>query len=148
MVSSSGKWCLKTTISVLGGWLSVLGFSLLVGWAFSVDLLGGNVYEGGVVMNYTGIFLAHLVNYSVFTFVLSCVWLVVTLWTIAVQAPRPWDYPGKNTGVGCCSLLPGIFPTQGSNLCLLHRQVDSSPLSHLGSPVFTFSLLYLFSSIL
>ena len=30
---------------------------------------------------------------------------------------------GKNTGVGCHSLLQGIFPTQGSNphlLCLLH----------------------------
>ena len=35
----------------------------------------------------------------------------------------PWDYPGKNTGVGCHVLLPGIFPTQASNLplwCLLH----------------------------
>ena len=28
--------------------------------------------------------------------------------------------PGKNTGVGCHSLFQGIFPTQGSNLCLLH----------------------------
>ena len=27
----------------------------------------------------------------------------------------PWDFPGKNTGVGCHFLLPGIFPTQGSN---------------------------------
>ena len=26
-----------------------------------------------------------------------------------------WDSPGKNTGVGCHSLLQGIFPTQGSN---------------------------------
>ena len=25
----------------------------------------------------------------------------------------PWDSPGKNTGVGCHSLLQGIFPTQG-----------------------------------
>ena len=25
---------------------------------------------------------------------------------------------GKNTGVGCHFLLQGIFPTQGSNLCL------------------------------
>ena len=32
----------------------------------------------------------------------------------------PGDSPGENTGVGCCSLLQGIFPTQGSNPCLLH----------------------------
>ena len=25
----------------------------------------------------------------------------------------------ENTGVGCCFLLQGIFPTQGLNLCLL-----------------------------
>ena len=45
----------------------------------------------------------------------------------------PWDFPGKNTGTGCHSLLQGIFPTQGSNLHLLYWQVDSLPLSHLGS---------------
>ena len=32
----------------------------------------------------------------------------------------PWDFPGKNTGVGCHFLLQGIFPTQGSNLHLPH----------------------------
>ena len=32
----------------------------------------------------------------------------------------PWDSPGQNTGVGSLSLLQGIFPTQGSNPCLLH----------------------------
>ena len=42
----------------------------------------------------------------------------------------PWDFPGKNTGVGCHLLLQGIFLTQGSNLRLLHWQVDSLPLSH------------------
>ena len=26
-----------------------------------------------------------------------------------------WDFPGKNTGVGCHFLLQGIFLTQGSN---------------------------------
>ena len=26
---------------------------------------------------------------------------------------RPWNSPGQNTGVGCFSLLQGIFPTQG-----------------------------------
>ena len=43
----------------------------------------------------------------------------------------PWDSPGKDTGVGCHLLLRGILPTQGSNL--LHWQVSSLPLSHLGS---------------
>ena len=53
-----------------------------------------------------------------------------------LQAARllcPWHFPGKNTGVGCYFLLQGIFPVQGSNLCLLHWQVDSLPLSHQGS---------------
>ena len=43
----------------------------------------------------------------------------------------------KNTGMGCYFLLQGISLTQGSKtslLSLLHWQVDSSPLSHLGSP--------------
>ena len=46
----------------------------------------------------------------------------------------PWDFPGKNTGLGCHFLLQGIFPIQQSNLYLLHWQADSLPLSHLGSP--------------
>ena len=33
--------------------------------------------------------------------------------------PCPWDFPGKNTGMGCHFLLQGIFLTQGSNLSLL-----------------------------
>ena len=45
----------------------------------------------------------------------SCVWLFATPWTVALQAPRPWTSPGKNTGVGCCFLLQGIFPAQRSN---------------------------------
>ena len=35
----------------------------------------------------------------------------------------PWDFPGKNTGVGCHFLLQGIFPAPGLNprlLCLLN----------------------------
>ena len=36
----------------------------------------------------------------------------------------PWDFPGKNTVVGCHFLLQEIFPTQGSNLGLPHcRQI-------------------------
>ena len=47
----------------------------------------------------------------------------------------PWDYPYKNTGVSCHFLLQETFLTQGWNLHLLHLQVDSLPLSHLGSPL-------------
>ena len=36
---------------------------------------------------------------------LSCVWLLATPWTAAFQALRPWDFPGKSTGVGCHRLL-------------------------------------------
>ena len=43
----------------------------------------------------------------------------------------PWDFHGKNTGVGCHFLLQGIFLNQGSNPRLL---ADSVPLSHQGSP--------------
>ena len=42
----------------------------------------------------------------------------------------PWDFPGKNTGVGC-ALPQGIFPTQGSNpsfSSLLPWQEGSLPL--------------------
>ena len=54
--------------------------------------------------------------------------LCPTLWDyLDLQPTRflcPWNSLGKNTGVGCNSLLQGIFPTQGSNLGLLHfRQI-------------------------
>ena len=46
---------------------------------------------------------------------------------------RPWNFLGKGTGVGCHLLLQGIFPTQGSNLGLLHCRQTLYPLSHQGS---------------
>ena len=68
----------------------------------------------------------------------SGAWLCVTLQTItARQVPLPWDSPSKNTGVGYHFLLQGTFPTQGSNLCLLHLlhwQVGSLPLVPPGKP--------------
>ena len=45
----------------------------------------------------------------------------------------PWDFPGKNPGVGFHFLLQCIFPAQGLNLHLLHWQEDSLPLSLLGT---------------
>ena len=34
-----------------------------------------------------------------------------------------------------CSAACGIFPDQGTNPCSLHRQADSQPLCHQGSPM-------------
>ena len=54
-----------------------------------------------------------------------------------------WDFPGKNTGVGCHSLLQGIFPTQGSNphlLCLLRSRWILYPLRHLGAKYYLYCL--------
>ena len=64
----------------------------------------------------------------------SCVQLFVTLWTVTQQAPLSMGFSRQNIGVGCHFLLLGIFQTQGLNLCLLHWQADSLPLSNLGSP--------------
>ena len=44
----------------------------------------------------------------------------------------PWDSPGKNTGVGCHSLLQGIFPIQGSILGFFHRKLILYHLSQQG----------------
>ena len=46
----------------------------------------------------------------------------------------PWDFPGKNTGVGCHFLLQGIFPTQGLNPSLSHCRQTLYHQSHLESP--------------
>ena len=46
----------------------------------------------------------------------------------------PWNFPGKNTGVGSLSLLQGIFPTWGSNPGLPYCRRILYQLSHKGSP--------------
>ena len=59
----------------------------------------------------------------------------------------PWDFPGKNTGVGSHSLLQGIFPTQESNLGLPHWQVDSLLSEPPGKPHLPRDILSVFSII-
>ena len=67
----------------------------------------------------------------------SHVRLSETLWTITHQVPLSMGFSSKNAGVGCHSLLQGIFLIQGWNphlLCPLDWQVDSLPLGHEGIP--------------
>ena len=42
----------------------------------------------------------------------------------------PWDFPSKNTGVGCHFLLQEIFPTQELNVGLPHFRQTLYHLSH------------------
>ena len=63
----------------------------------------------------------------VVVYLLSHVWPFATPWTVACQAPLSWDFPGKNTGVGCHFLFQRIFWTLGLNLHCLHWQAGSLP---------------------
>ena len=61
----------------------------------------------------------------------SHVWLLVTLWSVACQAPLSMGFSKQETGVGCHALLQGIFLTHGWSphlLSLLQWQMGSLPL--------------------
>ena len=65
---------------------------------------------------------------------LSCVRLFATPRTVPARLLCPWNLLGKKTGVSCHFLLHGSFPTQESNLNLLHCRQIVYPLSYEGSP--------------
>ena len=47
----------------------------------------------------------------------------------------PWNFPGKNIGVGFHVCLQGTFPTHGLNrITCFGRQITNLPLCYLGSP--------------
>ena len=70
------------------------------------------------------------VNRSVVSGCLGC----HGLWPASLLCP--WNFPGKNTGVGCHALFQGIFLTQGLNPRLLHCRRILSCLSHgYSSPI-------------
>ena len=55
--------------------------------------------------------------------------------TVNHQAPLSMEFfQARNTRVGSHSFLQGIFPTQGSNLHLLHWQLDSYHWALPGKP--------------
>ena len=60
---------------------------------------------------------------------------------VAPQLLCPWNFPGKNTGVGCYSLLQGIFLTQESNPHLVHWQADSLLSEPQGKPFVSVTLI-------
>ena len=70
-------------------------------------------------------------------YLLSRVRLFETPWTVAHQAPLSMEFSRQEYLGGCHFLLQRLSLTKGSNLhllCLLHWQVNSLSLGHLGSP--------------
>ena len=72
---------------------------------------------------------------AVCTELLSRVRLFVTPWTVAPQAPRPGDFLGMNTGVGCHCPPPGHLSNPGIKPRSPAFQEDSLPSEPTGKPI-------------
>ena len=70
----------------------------------------------------------------------------VTSWKLQPSRLCPCEFPSKNTGVGCHSLLKGIFPTPGLNSGLLHYREICYCLSHQRLPPTSFIKLVYFDN--
>ena len=86
--------------------------------------------------NYFNIVCMHILNRF------SSVWLCVTPWGIAHQAPLSMGFSRQKYWSGLPIPSQGIFPTQGLNLCLLCLllwQAGSLPLAPPGKPSVIFN---------
>ena len=73
----------------------------------------------------------------------SCVWLFVTPWPVALQAPLSMGFSRQEYRSGLPCPPPGDLPDPG-NLCilhLLHWRADSLPLKPPGKPLFLVLLI-------
>ena len=68
---------------------------------------------------------------------LTHVWLFVTPRTSPRGSSVHGIFQGKNTGVGCCSFLQGIFPNQGSNPGSPALETDSLSSEPAEKPLFS-----------
>ena len=102
---------------------------------FFTNLYGSKITES--------LSVSHLLSFHPIPRNLCCVLCLVTQSCLTLCDPMDYslsspsvhgDSPGKSTGVGCCALLQGNFPTQGSNLGLPHYKGILYDLSHQGNP--------------
>ena len=102
-----------------------------------------NAYSDAFGWNYISPcnLMCHLRPVSLMIFCLICLCCCCLVSQLCLTLCNPIDYslPGSSVhGTSQAGILEwvaisfsrGIFLTQGSNLCLLHWQVDSLPLSH------------------
>ena len=72
-------------------------------------------------------------SWLIYSGIAWCGGLVAKSKLVASLLLFPWDFPGKNTGVGY-HFLQGIFPTQGLKAGLLHCRQILYQLSYQGIP--------------
>ena len=73
---------------------------------------------------------------------LNPVWLFVTPWAVAHQAPVSVGFLRQEYWSWLPFLSPGDLPDPGIDPCLLYWQVDYLSQSHLGSPKCSFTVCY------
>ena len=94
------------------------------------------VLEFSVTKSMIFLTLSPLCAIFLFSFyILFCVLVTQSCPTLCYPIVCPWSSLGRDTEVGCHSLLQGIFPTRGSNLGLLHCRQMLYCLSHQGIPL-------------
>ena len=85
-------------------------------------------------MRYRERLCVYLLIDNVYAQSLSRVQLFATTWTVALQAPLSVGVPKEEYWSGLPFPSPGELPNLGIKLEYPALQVDSLPLSHLGSP--------------
>ena len=122
------KWLSSSSCSSKGIYpvVGLLGHSFAPSFFFkeSTSFFCGKMPS---IINYWEMQIKNTIRYHLTLFSVSCSVMPDSLWPLGLQPTRlisPWDFPGKDTGVGCHFHLQGIFPTQGLNPGTLHcRQI-------------------------
>ena len=119
--------------SLLLGYMFLLIYIFLPGcpvdiqWCLSSYLMFLHICVCGCVAVHAGLFSHSVVSESLQPFGLQPIRLLC-----------PWNFPGKNNGVGGHFLLQGTLLSPGKNSCLLclqHCKWILYPLIHQGTPV-------------
>ena len=111
---------------------------------FKIILFKKNIYLLDCAVSYS---MKDLIkNKKPLIFIEACESESHSVMSDSLQPYSPWNSPGQNTGVGSCSLLQGIFPTEGVNPSLPHCRWILYQLSHQGSPWILEWVTYPFSS--
>ena len=112
---------------------------LLPGWSWTLDAANTTPHTQCLLSNLSAVswvVTVHLCCVCMCAQSINSVWVFETPWTPwPARLPCPWESPGKNTGVGCHSLLQGIVPTQKrvpGVLCDVHLSAYSKPVQPPG----------------